>query len=108
MYTEQDIKAGLDGTFTRVVITEYETRIVTETGLPLDHIPDHKKPLPPNHGQRGPGATKRCHWTPEKVAELVRLRGMGWTKKRCARHFEASEDSVRAQLKRIRVGEVTS
>jgi hypothetical protein len=96
---EQIIKAKLDGTFTRVDI---HGKVSTEAA-PLDYIPDHqKKALPDNHGKRGPGVQRRHVWTPAEEIELTQLRRLGWSKMRCAHHFNCSEDSVRARLKMMR------
>jgi hypothetical protein len=100
--TEADIRRALDGTFTRVnVHGEFRTLVV-----PLDYIPNHApRVLPVGHGKRGVGAAKYRMWSPEKEAELVALRWIGWSQRRCAAHFNTSEDAVRARIRLMRARE---
>jgi hypothetical protein len=99
MQTEQIIKAALDGTFRRVDFNG----VYTSEDVALDYIPEHKRKVWGNdHGKRGPGVQRRHVWTPEEEVELTILRWRGWSKARCALHFNCSEDSVRARLRMIR------
>lgn len=98
---EKIIKAKLDGTFTKV--RDYDGNVTTQTGVPLDYIPDHNRnACSENHGKRGPDEQPRHRWTPQDDAELIKLRHLGWSQMGCALHFGVTEESVRKRVQELR------
>jgi hypothetical protein len=95
-YTEQDICAGLDGSFRRV---DRFGEFVTDT-VPKSFIPSHRAPKV--GAVKGVKRPSYRHWTPAEDELLIHRRAHGLNIIEVGRVLGRSEDSMRHRVKTLR------
>jgi hypothetical protein len=99
MWTEQDIRKSLDGTFMKLKASgKFEQQKV-----PLDFIPSHT-PLGGRNRQCTTRAGRRL-WTREEHMQLYRMMGEGMTQASMARRLGRAESVVGGRAAKIRAGQ---
>jgi hypothetical protein len=97
-WSEEDIKAALAGNFT--VIDRISNEVRTKK-VPLNFRPDHFPPTKPPR-EKGNARRTRHMWSPADDRELLRMRGLGWSKLRCSHELGVTEEAARKRIVALR------